>query len=124
MKNSLCIIKLSFKTEATEAEEIVETIPDHLKCPICMEIPANKVMQCKLGHILCEGCLIKIKKLNGTCPQCRIPFGFMCIRNLAVERSLDALQLECPYKTNGCTASIDRRSFKFHSTVCWYNFDK
>ena len=34
--------------------------PDHLKCPVCMEIFDGKVFMLKCGHNLCSICLPKL----------------------------------------------------------------
>ena len=90
-------------------------LPFHLICPICLQLPKNKVLQCLNGHILCEECQEKVKK---ACPQCRIPFGRKVGRNIVVENLLDELELGCAYRKKGCAKKLNRKSIDKHIKAC------
>ncbi|KAJ1490413.1 hypothetical protein T484DRAFT_1777472 [Baffinella frigidus] len=60
------------------------------ECPLCFVPIAGSIMQCKNGHISCEGCHRDCKeKFQGKCPTCNIPLDD--IRNRALEEMRDRL---------------------------------
>jgi len=106
-----------------EAYNTVDKVPDHLKCPVCIEIPQGKIFQCKSGHAICEACHFRL----GNCPQCRAPYGPEPIRLLLLENMLDALKLDCSFKISdedGCQAKLDRKTVRDHEKSCSFNTKK
>lgn len=61
---------------------------EQLTCPICFEIFEDRVLQCSLGHSVCEGC--HTKQLNSECVQCRQPF--IGTRNFLLEEMVKQLK--------------------------------
>ena len=52
------------------------------ECPVHMDIPNGKIMQCKNGHIVCEECLVSLDE----CPSCRCTLDTPGIRCLYAEQ--------------------------------------
>ena len=80
-------------------------IKTSLECPVCLEIPrpgAGHIYGCRNGHLICQGCVDKIKK----CPICREE-DVGC-RNLFAERYIEAEFKDVPFKCKfvGCTMKL------------------
>jgi len=83
-----------------------------------MEVPKDKVFQCREGHHLCEECYSNCT----SCPQCRAPFEKdRRIRTLVVEALLDDYSLECLNKKSGCKAELNRKNFQDHVESCSFS---
>ncbi|XP_023347102.1 ankyrin-1 isoform X3 [Eurytemora carolleeae] len=53
-----------------------------LECPVCLEVMINKkILQCKNGHNVCDSCRFQLL----TCPQCRVEYSEMEVRNRGLE---------------------------------------
>ncbi len=92
----------------------MSALTDHLKCPICFEIPEEKVYQCKNGHTFCCNCNKQLK----ACPQCRVVLGSERIRNRTLEHILDFTKFSCPNKEVGCTKVLGRGEISSHLLYC------
>ena len=71
-----------------EAEPVatVAILKRALECPVCFETPkVGPLYQCKNGHILCSGCIEKVRE----CPQCRAKLPATKIRCLLGEQQLE-----------------------------------
>lgn len=100
---------------------INDNVPEHLKCPICFEMPEGKIFQCKDGHVIGEECYMQLKE----CPQCRVPFDKNAeIRNRLMESMLDELKMECPYHASGCKEKLDRKTIRQHVESCRFRDTK
>ncbi|ODM87177.1 E3 ubiquitin-protein ligase SINA-like 10 [Orchesella cincta] len=60
-------------------------------CPICSEVPEQEIFQCRVGHVICNLCIVKLN--TGFCPQCRVPFGTVRIRNRLLKKCLTVKNL-------------------------------
>ncbi|ODM92662.1 E3 ubiquitin-protein ligase SIAH1 [Orchesella cincta] len=90
---------------------------EHLKCPICFEIPAQEIYQCASGHTVCGTCSANLE----LCPQCREPYGTKKIRNRALEQILDTQTFDCIHKDEGCKEKLKRQEILKHADICPLN---
>lgn len=73
------------------------------------------VVQCKNGRTTCSACSEKISN----CPSCLQPTG--CIRNTAIEKLTESLQIECKHNSHGCNTMIQYAERAKHEQVlCEY----
>ncbi|ODM92666.1 E3 ubiquitin-protein ligase Siah1 [Orchesella cincta] len=104
--------------ESKRQQACESKMDDHLKCPICFEIPEKEIYQCASGHTICDTCSSSLK----LCPQCREPYGTKKIRNRALEQILDSQSFDCNFKEKGCKEKLKRQNITKHSENC--PFDK
>ena len=57
------------------------------ECPVHMNVPDGRVMQCKNGHIVCEECHASLDE----CPSCRCAMEAPGIRCLYAEQGQDSM---------------------------------
>jgi len=89
-----------------------EYIKDLVKCCVCFEVPRSYLHQCSSGHIICCICRPKL----GKCPLCQVKLSDS--RNLAVERILDAIPLNCKFNSNGCKEEFLKNLLLEHEKKC------
>lgn len=90
--------------------------PDHMKCPVCLEIPEKEIFQCRNGHIHCAQCSVHLK----ICPECREALDGKKIRSRALELMLDSRPFECSNKVRGCDAKLYRKNLLRHEDSCLF----
>ncbi|CAF1552737.1 unnamed protein product [Adineta ricciae] len=108
-----------------------ERIGSILSCCICLDLSTLAMFQCVNGHLMCASCFnhlladCKLKDEQTTCPNCRCEISKSnCTRNLAVEKTISELPIECDY----CHKIFLRSEIKLHQaencsdrlTVCNY----
>lgn len=95
---------------------MMATISEDAKCPICFEIPAGEIYQCKNGHSVCATCCFNMQQ----CPVCRALYTDGRIRNRTLETVLDNMDVEinCPNMILGCKQKIVRKQAQAHASVC------
>ena len=77
-------------------------------CPVCRELPAREVRQCRAGHVICQACLSKLPRVLDTvaCPTCRRAEPLeLFSRNRFLEAQLDRVSLRCGGCNERCKAS-------------------
>ena len=94
-------------------EQKPEDIPNHFKCPICIEPYIHQVMQCKEGHLICESCWIQLP-LPKKCPSCRADLSY--IRNRAIEDLVAKLPIQCRWR--GCSMVCAIEEMAEHQFKC------
>ena len=62
---------------------------------------SSHVLQCKLGHIVCEECYVRLNVAK-QCPQCRGSFNRPATRNFLAEKLLKTIDKRCRYEVMGC----------------------
>jgi len=106
------------------------TVPEHLLCPVCYEVPPGRIAQCHAGHLICAHtdpaqsggelcCLAKLHAraavigVAAICPVCRVPLpgDNRCI---AAERSIALLPTACRH----CAADTTRGNLAAHEAIC------
>ncbi|ODM89295.1 putative E3 ubiquitin-protein ligase SINA-like 6 [Orchesella cincta] len=91
-------------------------------CPICLEVPEQEIFQCRNGHVICNLCITKVRGCS-ICPQCRVPFGTVRIRNRLFEEMLDSQVFDCKFQELGCAYVCKRGEITTHVNSCLYNPD-
>lgn len=67
----------------------------------CGEI---NIFQCRNGHTACSACCKRITGVARGCPSCSRPLGV--IRNLAIEKVIESLQVDCKHALHGCNTKL------------------
>ena len=97
--------------------DLKQEMEDMYQCIVCYSIPYGRVLQCPSGHITCEWCSAR----TATCPMCRAqldPDVSKRIRNLAVERTIEAAKLTTKCRNDGCLLSGHKKEMVLHSEKC------
>ncbi|CAF3942954.1 unnamed protein product [Rotaria sp. Silwood2] len=109
-----------------------ERLSSILSCCICLDLSTLPIFQCINGHLMCASCFnhlladCKLKDEQTTCPNCRCEISKSnCTRNLAVEKTISELPIQCDY----CLQIFLRSEIKTHQsqncldrpTVCDYS---
>ena len=83
---------------------LVDTPPDALQtsCPVCLQILKEPCIVSCCGYKFCRECIERVETAaeKGPCPMCQKPFTHM--RERALERSLNDLDVYCTNKKGGC----------------------
>ena len=83
---------------------LVDTAPDMLQtsCPVCLQILKEPCIVSCCGYKFCRECIERVETAaeKGPCPMCQKPFTHM--RERALERSLNDLDVYCTNKKGGC----------------------
>ena len=83
--------------ELDRSQYFVDTIQDHLLCPICSGVFTKPVVLSCCGQSLCENCLLKSMESCDKCPMCRreeqttVPF----VQNRVVDDHIQAMKVKC-----------------------------
>ena len=83
--------------EIDRSQYFVDTIQDHLLCPICSGVFTKPVVLSCCGQSLCENCLLKSMESCDKCPMCRreeqttVPF----VQNRVVDDHIQAMKVKC-----------------------------
>ena len=106
-------------TSKNGPKKLKTTMMESLECPVCLKVPrpgAGPIYSCKNGHLLCKGCVDKIKD----CPICREK-EIHC-RNLFAERyiEIELKDVAFPCKFIGCTVELPMTDDKLtkHEKFC------
>ncbi|KAG2547183.1 putative E3 ubiquitin-protein ligase SINA-like 6 [Panicum virgatum] len=82
-----------------------------LDCPVCYEPLKPPILQCGVGHLICNSCCARLKK----CPLCpRTAFE----RCYGMERVVESIEVPCCFANNGCTKKITYFNKKMHEKAC------
>ena len=73
---------LSSGPASCRCTSIMKSVEESLECPVCRDRVGREVYQCHRGHIMCQGCRVRLL----TCPVCRSLLTLPAIRNRAIER--------------------------------------
>ena len=66
--------------ELLEAEPELNTLPEDVICPVCLDLLHEPFQVEPCGHIFCEPCLRRLGQknpMNCSCPLCRCGFQFL-----------------------------------------------
>uniref|UniRef100_H2YQ04 RING-type domain-containing protein n=1 Tax=Ciona savignyi TaxID=51511 RepID=H2YQ04_CIOSA len=109
--------KKSKTSIATSSVKLEERLNHILSCTVCLDLPTSACMQCCHGHLMCVGCYhhlladARLKDEQATCPSCRVDITRgSCIRNLAVEKAISELPVEC----STCGGTFSRSNIVNH----------
>ena len=85
-----------------------------LQCPICYNLPnpKNPPVFCQNGHLICGTC----KGLIKDCPLCRS--DILISRHNVMDQILASVSLNCKYKTEGCSSTLELKDKDNHEKLC------
>ena len=93
-------------------------IQEQAECTICYQIHAQ-LQQCPNGHLTCQRC---IEKCDNTCATCRCSMDYVRygtkIRALAMEKLIDAADLERKCRHSKCDFSAPKEAMARHEQRC------
>ena len=96
--------------------EFVTPPPDafQTECPVCLQIPREPcVISCKCGKEFCRECIERIKQDNKPCPMCN-KSEFTFLRHYGSERYLNAQEVFCSRKNDGCEWKGKLKEYEQH----------
>ncbi|XP_050352754.1 cysteine and histidine-rich protein 1 homolog isoform X2 [Nymphalis io] len=103
--------------ENEQIEKLEHRLGGILCCAVCLDLPQAAVYQCSNGHLMCAPCFnhlladARLRDETATCPNCRVEISkTLSSRNLAVEKTVSELPLECKH----CTRVFPRHSLQHH----------
>ncbi|CAK1584979.1 unnamed protein product [Parnassius mnemosyne] len=114
--------KRKMLSEKEHSEKLEHRLGGILCCAVCLDLPPAAVYQCTNGHLMCAPCFThlladaRLRDEAATCPICRIEISkTSASRNLAVEKTVSELPLECRF----CTHVYPRHSLQHHEdNIC------
>ena len=96
--------------------EFVTPPPDafQTECPVCLQIPKEPcLISCKCGKEFCRECIERIKQDNKPCPLCN-KSEFTFLRHHGSERYLNAQEIFCSRKNDGCEWKGKLKEYEQH----------
>lgn len=87
---------------------------DNLKCFSCANTSFPPIVQCSNNHTFCPNCSKRLSK----CSQCDQSISIATTRNTELEEIYVRLELECKYKTKGCTVRAKGLDLRDHEKCC------
>ena len=96
--------------------EFVTPPPDafQTECPVCLQIPKEPcLISCKCGKEFCRECIERIKQDNKPCPMCN-KSEFTFLRHYGSERYLNAQEVFCSRKKDGCEWKGKLKDYEQH----------
>lgn len=116
-KNAASSSPLKRRHEEVERDTDDDKAAEEYECPVCLQIMAPPVYQCKNGHTMCKKCYSNSSMLN--CPECRIPLDKKNPpRNIIAEKLGEKIRFKCSNK--GCTERFPLSKLHPHLDVCPY----
>ncbi|CAH2042759.1 unnamed protein product, partial [Iphiclides podalirius] len=114
--------KRKILSEREQSDKLEHRLGGILCCAVCLDLPPGAVYQCSNGHLMCAPCFThlladaRLRDEAATCPNCRIEISkTSASRNLAVEKTVSELPLECRF----CTHVYPRHSLQHHEeNIC------
>ncbi len=88
--------------------DFVEPLPKQLvlECPICYCLLFNPHIVSCCGNHFCEHCLERVKEDENPCPMCKSEFT--SLRNKALQRDINQLEVLCPNSNNSGSNNIKK----------------
>ena len=96
--------------------EFVTPPPDafQTECPVCLQIPREPcLISCKCGKEFCRECIERIKQDDKPCPLCN-KSEFTFLRHYGSERYLNAQEVFCSRKKDGCEWKGKLKEYEQH----------
>ena len=96
--------------------EFVTPPPDafQTECPVCLQIPKEPcLISCTCGKEFCRECIERIKQDNKPCPLCN-KSEFTFLRHYGSERYLNAQEVFCSRKNDGCEWKGKLKEYEQH----------
>lgn len=98
-------------------------VPEYMKCKVCCEIFVEPQLLSCCGKSICKQCIenhiqrTSLRDQKPSCPFCRKE-EFQRIKINALETSINLLQIQCPYRSNGCGWNGAMKDGKLHLKEC------
>lgn len=98
-----------------------------IECCICCDYLTD-VRETPCCHqLFCHDCIRSWLATSArTCPRCRATdlTDERLLQNVVIQRFVDNLQFDCPFKLEGCPAQIPRADLSVHKNACSYSEEK
>ena len=98
-----------------------------IECCICCDYLTD-VRETPCCHqLFCQACIQSwLATSSRTCPRCRATnlANDTLLHNVVIQRFVDDLQFDCPYKLEGCPAQVPRSDLLAHKNACSYSEEK
>ncbi|CAF1410302.1 unnamed protein product [Adineta steineri] len=98
-----------------------------IECCICCDYLTD-VRETPCCHqLFCCSCIqLWLQTSTKNCPRCRstILTEETLTKNIVIQRFVDNLQFDCPYKLQGCPAKVPRCDLTEHKQACTYSPEK
>ena len=98
-----------------------------IECCICCDYLTD-VRETPCCHqLFCQACIQSwLATSSRTCPRCRATnlSSETLLQNVVIQRFVDNLQFDCPFKLEGCPAQIPRSDLLAHKNACSYSEEK
>ncbi|BGO98348.1 hypothetical protein NBRC10513v2_002743 [Rhodotorula toruloides] len=89
-------------------------VPQHLRCPACLEAAYPPVLVCWSEHALCRQCAVASESY--ACPTCRQGMVFPLKPSLFIKRAIEDYKIKC--ENDGCSWTGTVVNEKQHSNSC------
>ena len=114
-KNRLLVTVVSqLKAKSSSFEKLVEQLEEHVKCPVCLEVPTSgPIWSCPRGHLVCGGCF---KFMTSMCPLCRARMTntVSLLANIVVKN----IEHRCRFDIEGCQVMSEASKVEEHRRLC------
>mmetsp|Transcript_93681 Transcript_93681/g.205040 ORF Transcript_93681/g.205040 Transcript_93681/m.205040 type:complete len:302 (-) Transcript_93681:2-907(-) len=115
MKHSeKCATSPAFGTSGSSSRKFEIGI-EEVECPICQESMVGRVLQCPIGHSICEDCFRHIHRGSNLCPCCKRSYPAEVTRNLILETIASRLRFPCRF---GCGLVGTPAELRPHHQAC------
>lgn len=101
--------------EYIEVKMTMSAARDYSCCSVCTGTMTPPIFQCRNGHVFCRNCSERID----ICIECRVQLEPK-IRNIAIEKVINNLIVDCSNKPGGCDVKITIECLQVHLQVCPY----
>ena len=114
------IIKIKMTARPNNIERLIE-------CCICCDYLSD-VRETPCCHqLFCQICIRSwLENSNTTCPRCRASNLTVAnlLQNIVIQRFVDDLLFDCPFKIEGCPAQVPRVDLEVHKQICSYSSER
>ena len=92
----------------------------YLECPVCLSVPAGKILACCNGHKICEACFMKLKTDENSkkCPQGGCNYNNPPHRCRDLEAIVENSDVKLSCSRPGCNEEMTRLNIHGHEAKC------
>ena len=94
-----------------------------LECPVCLDLPIDKILQCMNTHTICEQCYDKLPGIKKKCPQGNCNYNSPdAARSRIAEKMIERCNFDfcCKYNKNGCAVVDKKIELPAHESDCLF----
>lgn len=101
--------------------QFVKDLAEDYQCLVCAKVLEEPHLTDCCGQHFCRACLEQWfqKKQKKICPHCRST-TFSHMRSLPLKRKIDALEVYCPNKKEGCAEIVKLEALNDHKSGCGF----